>query len=96
MFISESSTQVNIVRDIMRDYTALVDIDKDFSADPWLIAVAHELVTSPQMTMYPDTIIVVTEETLRGNKVKIPFVCQQYQLHCINIVEMFRREGWTF
>ena len=59
MFISESSTQVNVVRDIMRDYTALVDINKDFSADPWLIAVAHELVTSLQMTMYPDTIIVV-------------------------------------
>lgn len=96
MFIPESPSQIVIVREIMEKYPALVDIDKEYSADPWLIAVAYELVTNVQKTMYNDVIIIVTEETLRGDKVKIPFVCQKYQLACINLVEMFRKEGWRF
>ncbi|MBW6462034.1 MAG: DUF4411 family protein [DPANN group archaeon] len=38
----------------------------------------------------------MTEETLRGNKIKIPFVCKNYEIESINIVDFFRIEKWTF
>ena len=40
--------------------------------------------------------LIVTEESLRGNKIKIPFVCQNFGIACINRVEMFRQESWKF
>jgi len=40
--------------------------------------------------------IVVTEEKIRGNKVRIPSVCQEYNVEAIDILDMFRKEGWTF
>ncbi len=96
MFLPESAPQILIVIEIMRDFPALVDASKQYSADPWVIALAYELTTGNQKTMFEDKIMIVTEETLRGNKVKIPLVSQHYQLECINLVEMFRREGWKF
>ncbi|RLG15018.1 MAG: hypothetical protein DRN71_02335 [Candidatus Nanohalarchaeota archaeon] len=40
--------------------------------------------------------IVVTEEKLRENKIRIPFVCIQYRIESIDIIDMFRAEGWKF
>jgi transcriptional regulator with XRE-family HTH domain len=36
------------------------------------------------------------EEKLMGEKIRISFVCQKYRLESINIMEMFRIEGWKF
>ncbi|MBU0980542.1 MAG: DUF4411 family protein [Nanoarchaeota archaeon] len=33
---------------------------------------------------------------MRGEKVKIPFVCNNGQIECIDIIDMFRTEGWKF
>ena len=40
--------------------------------------------------------IVVTEEKLRGEKIRIPYVCRKYNIDSIDIIEMFRIEGWKF
>ena len=55
-------------------------------ADPFVIATAWEL----GMT-------VVTEE--RGGseaKPKIPSVCRSLDIDCFSVVDLIRREGWTF
>lgn len=55
-------------------------------ADPFVIATAWEL----GMT-------VVTEE--RGGseaKPKIPSVCKSLDIDCVAVVDLIRREGWTF
>lgn len=56
------------------------------TADPFVIATAWEL----EMT-------VVTEE--RGGseaRPKIPSVCRALDIDCVAVVDLIRREGWTF
>jgi len=55
-----------------------------------------EKINDPQQTLMIIKRIVVTEEKIRGNKVKIPFICDQYDVEAIAIIDMFRIEGWIF
>ena len=87
------------VREILAKYPALAQSETEVAAaDPFLIALAIVLSNDPQKTLglNTKTHVVVTEEKLRGNKIKIPFVCQDYKIQCIPIIEMFRIEGWQF
>ena len=65
-----------------------VDLKKRKSgADPFIVAAAGVL-----------DVVVVTEEKKTGNrsgegKVKIPDVCAHYDIECIPLVELLRREG---
>ena len=57
-------------------------------ADPWLIAYAKKY-----------DFVLVSEETSephRKNKVKIPDVCNSFNVKCINMIKMFRELGETF
>ena len=55
-------------------------------ADPFLIAKA-----GASMGMR-----VVTEETRRPNAVRIPNVCDHFNIECINLQQLMEREGWQF
>lgn len=73
------------VTQILSSHPTLLDLKKNKSgADPFLIAVAliHEC-------------SVVTEEKASGgpHKSKIPDVCKAYNIECIPLLEMLRREG---
>ena len=96
LFKNPSARQIEIVQEILRDYPALIDVNVKHSADPWVIALAIELSSSSQKTLVKIKRIIVTEEKLRGDKVRIPFVCNQKSIEAIDIVEMFRTEGWKF
>lgn len=96
MFKEPTSRQISIVRDILREYPSLIDAERRYDADPWVIALAIELVSDPQMTLTNIKRIVVTEEKLRGDKIKIPYVCKQKSIEAIDIVELFRVENWKF
>ncbi|OIO64944.1 hypothetical protein AUJ68_04485 [Candidatus Woesearchaeota archaeon CG1_02_57_44] len=96
LFKAPTARQIQVVQEILKDYPALIDVNAKHSADPWVIALAIELSAQSQQTLFKIKRIVVTEEKLRGNKVKIPFVCGQKSVECIDIVEMFRTEGWKF
>ena len=96
MFKEPTKKQIEIVQEILRDYPALIDVERDFDADPWVIALAVEMTTNPQKRLYTIKRVVVTEEKLRGNKVKIPFVCGKYSIETIDVITMFRTEGWKF
>lgn len=76
-----------LVQEIMRKYPALINLRKNKGwADPFVIALAK---------CYGHT--VVTEEK-RGVKTppRIPFVCQECCVPCINLAEMIEQERWTF
>jgi len=96
LFKMPTSKQIRIVQEILKEYPALVDVDARHSADPWVIALAIELSSQSQQTLVNIKRIVVTEEKLRGNKIKIPYVCHLRSVECVDIVEMFRTEGWKF
>ena len=96
MFKEPTQKQIELVQEILKDFPALIDTERKFDADPWVIALALELSSSSQQTLFTIKRIVVTEEKLRENRVRIPFVCQQKSIDAIDIVEMFRTEGWKF
>jgi hypothetical protein len=89
-------TQKRRRAEILKKYPSLIKQDKRYAADPWVIAVAIEMIRDPQKTLFKIKRIVVTEEKLRGDKVRIPYVCQEYTIQAIDILDMFRLEGWKF
>ncbi len=99
LFKELDKKQMEIVKEILKKYPALAKSDNETAAaDPFIIALAVELGGDPQKTL-SQTVkgrIIVTEEKLRGNKITIPFVCKDYNIVCINIIEMCRVEGWKF
>lgn len=96
MFKNPTLSQIKIVQDILREYPSLIDVDRRFDADPWVIALTIEMVNNSQKTLITIKRIVVTEEKLRGNQVKIPFVCGKNAIEAIDIIALFRIENWKF
>ena len=96
MFKEPTESQTKLVKDILSKYPSIIKVDKLYSADPWVIALTLEIANNPQQTLMTIKRIVVTEERLRGKHITIPFVCNQYGIDTIDIVEMFRTEGWKF
>jgi len=95
-FREPTEKQIKILKGILKDYPSLVKDDRRHDADPWVIALAIEMASSSQKTLTPIKRIVVTEEKLRGDKIKISLVCQKYNIESIDILDMFRIEGWKF
>ena len=85
-----------LTKEILKKYPNLIKKGKRFAADPWVIALAIEMISSPQSTLFEVKRIVVTEEKIRGNKVRIPYVCKEYTVEAIDLLDLFRTEGWTF
>ena len=72
--------------EIMSKYPRLVDTRKNRSGcDPWVIALARAR-----------ALTVVTGEKSTGSLVrpKIPDVCKDLTIPCIEIVDFFRKQGW--
>jgi len=96
MFKEPTQRQIELVQEILKDFPALIDTERKFDADPWVIALAIELSSSTQQTLFTIKRIVVTEEKLRENRVRIPFVCNKKSIEAIDVVELYRAEGWKF
>jgi hypothetical protein len=91
--------QIKIVKEILKKYPSLAKSDSESpSADPFVIALAIEFNRNPQktLTLSIQQRVVVSEERLRGFRVRIPFVCKEYGIECITMIEMCRSEGWKF
>ena len=78
-----------IVNYIQSRYKKKNEIDKFLSkADPWLIAAA----------MQCNGTVVTQEILVQGhthNRIKIPNICKEFNVNCINIFELLRREKVT-
>ncbi len=95
-FRDPTEKQIEIVKDILKSYPSMVREDRKYDADPWVIALAVEMKNDTQRTLLEVKRIVVTEEKIRGQRIKIPYVCKKYMVDSISIIEMFRIEGWKF
>ena len=88
MFKDLDQRQLQLVRDILRNFPSLVDPNKMTpDADPFVIALA----ISERCT-------VITEERQANpwERPKIPNVCENHNVRCIRLIELFEREGWRF
>jgi len=99
LFKNLSAKQIQIVQEILGKYPKWLNEDSLVPiADPFVIALAIEMEQDPQKTII-ETIkkrIVVSEERMSGKKTKVPYVCHQYGIECIFLIDMFRNEGWVF
>ena len=96
MFKDPTRKQVEIVKKILLKFPSLIDVERTFDADPWVIALAVEMINNPQKTLFTIKRLIVTEEVKRGNQVRIPFVSEDFSIEAIDIITMFRTEGWRF
>ena len=77
------------VSQILSEFPRLVDNRTGKSgADPWVIALA----------LTDENYIVLTEEnpTDSKNRPKIPDVCTHFQVKCIKMVDLIKKENWVF
>ena len=96
IFRPPTKKQIEILKEVLKNYPALVKEDRKYDADVWVVALVVEMATGSQQTLIQIKRVVVTEERLRGDKIRIPYVCQKYSIQFIGIIEMFRIEGWKF
>jgi hypothetical protein len=84
-FYTSDETIQLIVRDILKNYSALVtSANKSNAADPFVIALAKHLDCT-----------LVSEEKKSGNaqSPKIPNICEALQVRCIRFFEFLREAG---
>jgi len=94
MFKPVSNKQIEVVTQILQKYPEMIKTESQYDADPWVIALTIEL--RLQKHLFPVKWLIVTEEQIRGNKLRIPFICQEYDIDCLKIFDMFREKGWKF
>jgi len=93
IFMKPDNSQVELVKEILKQYGFLAKPEKSGpNADPWLIALA---ISKAKANLFSNKYIVVTEES-KTRTDRIPAVCRNYNIECINLIELFRREGWKF
>lgn len=94
LFKKQTEKQIELVKDILEKYPSILDEDSKFCADPWIVALAIELREQQKLVSVKQ--IVVTEERMRGERVRIPLICQKFNIEAIDIVGLIRNEGWKF
>jgi len=97
----DSTDLYHKVKDVLIAFPKLIDPNNDREqADPFLIAMALDLINGPQQKLGDrPKVFVVTQERYNGNKskkTKIPQVCSYYNIPCIPLLDMISKEGWEF
>jgi hypothetical protein len=90
MFLESDETVQRVVTDIINKYPTFIP---DYSphgifADPYVIAISSV-----------KKLILVTNEKASGagaKKPKIPNICRDLNIECIDFLSLIRREGWIF
>jgi len=93
-FVKPDKKQSEKMKEILAKHPFLANSEKlGPNADPWLIALAIVKNEEGREQLFSDKYLVVTEES-KTRKDRIPSVCSTYNVECINLIELFRREGW--
>lgn len=88
MFIAIDEPIQPHVRVILRDFPKLLDTRTNRSGcDPFVIALARQ---------NGWTVVTGERRTGRPDRPNIPDVCEALGLPCFSLLELIRREGWTF
>lgn len=99
IFVKPDKKQGEKIKEILEKYPFLANSEKPGpNADPWIIALAIVKNEEEKGQLFSDKkyigeYIVVTEES-KTRKDRIPSVCKNYNIECVNLIELFRREGW--
>jgi len=94
-FLPLTDRQFDIVNGILEKFPDLIDPEKEKNqADPWLIALALELMKDTSLFGKKD-IIVVSQEKITSPK-RIPAACKHFNVNHMNLEEFFKDNGWTF
>ena len=91
MFVPESDLVVLASRVISE--TGLIDHTKTADADPFLVALALQVMEEKPMYQKP---VVVTQEHAKSGRKDIPNACRHYVVDCIDLLDMMQAEGWKF
>jgi len=84
IFTDLDAEQVLFVTEIESRFPSLVDHQKQTpDADPFVIALSKGW-------------IVVSSESFRPTKPRIPDACAYYKLECLSLFDFFRKCGWQF
>jgi hypothetical protein len=90
LFRKPDEAQILAAQQALADFPNLVDPSKEGpDADPFVVALAK---AGNEMPLLPKPYTVVSQERRRA----IPQACSRYGIECITLIEMFRREGWSF
>ena len=88
MFIPIDDDIQVAISEILRDYPRLVDTRRDRSSgDPWVIALARVRNCS---------VLTGERSTSKLEKPNIPDVCVDLGIRCVNMLQLFRDQGWVF
>jgi len=94
IFIKPNKSQFDKISEILSKFPFLAKPERPGpNADPWIIALAVEKNYEEQKGLFPKKYIVVTEES-KTKQDRIPAVCRNYNIECVNLIELFRREEW--
>jgi hypothetical protein len=97
MFVPLDEAQMKKMFEIQAQFPALADPEKETPvADPFVISLALTKDPRPTFDTFGTERVVVSEEKLKGNRIRIPFVCQYYGVKWMSVFDMFRTEGWKF
>ena len=88
-FRAPTQKQIEILKDILKAYPSMVREDRKYDVDPWVIALAIEMITDPQKTLISIKRIVVKEEKLRWEKnqnpLRMPEIQHRFDRHYRNV-----------
>ena len=90
MFVKDSADLKKIAVAVGRDWSSTVK-DEECTDDLWVIALARL-----EGKKLPCSPAIVAQEKARGRQHKIPFIALEYCIESIQVLDMFRREKWTF
>lgn len=91
VFSGPSTDELKLVTDIfkIKHFQAMIRkqelLEGKPVADPFVIAKANAIDGC-----------VVTQENLKNNAAKIPNVCKEFEIPCINLEKFMEKENWTF
>ena len=89
MFVPIDDDVQEIMRDIMANYPKLVDTRTGKSgSDSFVIALAQ--IYDPMLT------VVTAEQGGALDRPKIPIVCREEGIRCINLLGLIQEQGWKF
>lgn len=98
---------IRITQEVLARFPRMADPESEklYNADPFIIALALQLSKSRQQELIAHAIFVVTDEKGKlalnsklheKNMKKIPDVGSVFGISCIDLMGMFREEGWRF
>lgn len=90
--------QCEIAKRVLNEFPSFAKGEGKFDADIWIVAMAMDMQESflSQQPISPVVIVVVTDEKIKGNTVKLPFVCKHFHIESCSLFEWFRKENWRF